>query len=75
MIIPARFHAALAFLDWSRKVRLQTIIVSRALPRTFSRVRNEDAAEVDAALGLFSGEYTGLWSKVSAQAAVSREKD
>jgi hypothetical protein len=75
MIIPARFHAALAFLNWPRKVRLQTIIVSRALPPTFWRVRIEDADEIDAALGLCSGEYTGLWSKVSAQAAVSREKD
>ena len=49
-------RAASAFLDWSPKV---TVIVYRALPRTFWRVRIEDADEVDAALGLFSGAYPG----------------
>jgi hypothetical protein len=39
--------------------KIVNIIVSHALPRTFWRVRIEDAAKVDAALGLFSGAYTG----------------
>jgi hypothetical protein len=51
MIIPAQIRAARAFLDWSQKVRLQTITVSLALLRTFWRVRIEDADEVDGALG------------------------
>jgi hypothetical protein len=51
MVIPAQIPAARAFLDWSQEVRLQTITVSLALPRTFWRVCIEDADEVDAALG------------------------
>jgi hypothetical protein len=75
MIIPAQIRAARAFLDWSQEVRLQTITVSLALPRTLWRVCIEDADEVMKSTPLSADSQVHTRAAVEVASAQAAERN